>query len=463
MIIVAVGYLPAQQLVDIPRDYPFVRYDANHLHFDTASPYLRHFFRKWYRVVDAMQGNVNIIHIGSSHVQGGTFPNRVRYNLMSELPDLVADRGMLFPYSAAAKCNNPPDYIVHCPEKVELTRCVHAVPAHELGLCGIAITAHDITTHVDIVLRHTHIDYATRHVVVLGQSDSNIIPLLSIAGREIPPSYIDKPTHRFIFNLSEPTDSLQVVIPCTQGSSFTLTGVYLGNRQSGFSYHSIGVNGASLADYAKCSRFADDLRLLSPDLVIFGIGINDASGPNFDTTVFYNRYMNLVHTIRNVRPNCAFVFITNNDSFRSSGRGRRRRYRVNENGALARDVFYRLAHDTGGAVWDQFEIMGGLRSMQQWKKAGLAQRDHVHFTPAGYSLLGDMLYNALVEAYHMTPIDATDPLPQSQAATPADSHPKPNKILRQPDTTLSAVPQPTSSSNATTETNHDGSYPFISY
>lgn len=401
----------AQMPVDIQRDYSFINYDSNHLHYDTASPYMKHLFRKWQRLVDSRQGNINIVHIGSSHVQGGTFPNRVRTNLMEEVPDLVSDRGMLFPYSAAAKCNNPPDYIVHCPEPVLLTRNVHAEPDCSLGLCGIAVTAHDIPTHIDIVLRKSHIDYATQQVIVIGYSDSNIVPLLSAFGREIAPSYVDPHTRRFVFNLASVTDSFQIILPCTQGTAFTLMGVYLGNRKSGFSYHSIGVNGATLLDYQKCDYFAADLRLLHPDLVIFGIGINDAHGTNFDTAVFHQRYTDIINQVRDVSPSCAFVFITNNDSFRPSGKGRRRRYNVNTNGELAREVFYRLARESKGAVWDQFAIMGGLSSMDTWVKNGLAQRDHVHFTSAGYSLLGDMLYNAIVNACYATPVPDRDPLP----------------------------------------------------
>jgi lysophospholipase L1-like esterase len=33
--------------------------------------------------------------------------------------------------------------------------------------------------------------------------------------------------------------------------------------------------------------------------------------------------------------------------------------------------------------------------MEKWQKAGLAQKDKVHFTRAGYRLVGDMLYEAL--------------------------------------------------------------------
>jgi lysophospholipase L1-like esterase len=150
------------------------------------------------------------------------------------------------------------------------------------------------------------------------------------------------------------------------------------------------VNGAAVPDYLKCP-LADDLRLLRPDLVIFGIGINDAHEKDFDTVAFKNNYLALCDSIRKVNPKCAFIFVTNNDSYRKV----RRRYTVNTNGPLAREVFYRLAALTGGAVWDQFEIMGGLKSMEKWQKAGLAQKDKVHFTRAGYRLVGDMLYEAL--------------------------------------------------------------------
>ena len=171
--------------------------------------------------------------------------------------------------------------------------------------------------------------------------------------------------------------------------------MFLDNRKQGFSFHSIGVNGASVPDYLRCEHFTRDLRLLHPDLVIFGIGINDAMPAVFDTAAFRRNYLRLVDSIRSVNPDCAFIFITNNDSFRKV---RRRRYAVNTNGLLARKVFYRLAEETGGAVWDQFEVMGGLRSMEKWTKEGLAQGDRIHFTRAGYQLVGNLFTNALFEA-----------------------------------------------------------------
>ena len=71
---------------------------------------------------------------------------------------------------------------------------------------------------------------------------------------------------------------------------------------------------------------------------------------------------------------------------------------MNRNGLLAREVFYRLARATDGAVWDQFEIMGGLESMDKWRQDKLAQNDRIHFTKAGYELLGTLFTSAFFEA-----------------------------------------------------------------
>lgn len=375
--------------------YKFIRYSANVLHYDSASPSINRLFDRWQRLQATHQGNINIVHIGGSHVQAGSLTNTVRCNILADNPDLVGPRGLLFPYSAAARCNNPADYRVHCQQKMILTRNVYKDHTYPLGLCGIAVTAADTTTEIAIVLNEPRVDYATNRIILLGHSDQGIVPRLRVENHEIYPSYIDNRTDRYLFNLGHTVDSFCIVLPCREGDQFTVSGILLDNRQAGFSYHSIGVNGASVPDYLRCEHLVRDLRLLHPDVVVFGIGINDAVPTNFDTAAFRQNYLRLVDSVRAINPDCAFIFITNNDSFRKVSR---RRYKVNPNGALARDVFYRLAHDTNGAVWDQFEVMGGLSSMEKWYKAGLARKDRVHFTAAGYQLVGDLFYQALNDA-----------------------------------------------------------------
>lgn len=377
------------------QDYDFIRRDANVLHYDSTSPAMTAFFARWQRLAATGSGNLNIVHIGGSHVQAGTLSNTIRCNLLAAYPDLVASRGMLFPYSAAARCNNPADYRIHCREKMILTRCVAKEYDYPLGLCGIAVTAADTLTEIQVVLNEPRVDYATNRVVVIGHSDQEVVPFLHVDGHDLQPSYISQNTGRYVFNLGNSVDSFAVMIPCELGQQFTLSGLYLGNRHAGITYSSIGVNGAAVPDYLRCTHFVRDLRMLHPDLVVFGIGINDAVPTNFDTAAFRQNYLQLIDSVRAANPDCAFIFVTNNDSYRKTGR---RKYSVNTNGQLAREVFYRLAHDVDGAVWDQFEIMGGLKSMDKWRLAKLGRPDRVHFTAAGYQLLGDLFSEALLKA-----------------------------------------------------------------
>lgn len=376
--------LPAQ-------DYPFINLQANVLHYDSTSAPMEFLFQKWQRVAATGQGNLSIVHIGGSHVQAGTLPHRIRTNILSAYPKAVGGRGLIFPYSAAAKCNNPGDYKVHCAEKLTLTRNVHKSPLYPMGLCGISVTAQNSPARLQILNNDRRFNYAVSRVVVLGYSPSGVVPQVSYDNHNLEPSYIDSVNHRFVFNLRTTVDSFDILLPCSEGQSFTLTGIYLSSRNHGITYSSIGVNGAAVPDYFKCA-LTSDLKLVRPDLVIFGIGINDAHGNNFDSVVFKNNYLRLCDSIRSVNPHCAFIFITNNDSYRKTGR---RSYCVNKNGLQVRDVCYRLAELTGGAVWDQFEVMGGLKSMAQWQAAKLAQRDKVHFTHAGYQLIGDLFCEAL--------------------------------------------------------------------
>ena len=377
--------------------YKFINYKANTLHYDAGSPSMSRFFGKWQRMVESGQGNISIVHIGGSHVQAGSLTNTVRCNILTTYPDLVGPRGMLFPYSAAARCNNPSDYRVRCPQKMILTRNVHKEHTYPLGICGIAVTAANTLSEILIQMNEPRVSYSSSRVILLGHSEQGVVPRLRVDGREYYPSYIDNRTDRYLFNLNTAVDSFTVVLPCREGQQFTVSGVYLDNNRPGFIYNSIGVNGASVPDYLRCQNLVRDLRLMHPDVVIFGIGINDAVPANFDTAAFRQNYLQLVDSVRAVNPDCAFIFITNNDSFRKETR---RRYSVNTNGKLAREVFYRLARDVDGAVWDQFEVMGGLRSMDLWRQAGLAQNDRVHFTTAGYQLVGDLFSNALFEAYN---------------------------------------------------------------
>jgi hypothetical protein len=64
------------------------------------------------------------------------------------------------------------------------------------------------------------------------------------------------------------------------------------------------------------------------------------------------------------------------------------------------DIQRQVALENGCAFWDWRSRMGGPGSVREWVQAGLSQGDYVHFTGAGYRLVGDMLIEELLEQYN---------------------------------------------------------------
>ena len=72
---------------------------------------------------------------------------------------------------------------------------------------------------------------------------------------------------------------------------------------------------------------------------------------------------------------------------------------VNPNTERVEKVFMELAQENNGSVWNLYRLMGGFGGSKKWVGNSLMQKDHIHFTRAGYQLIGDMFYNALVQEY----------------------------------------------------------------
>ena len=68
---------------------------------------------------------------------------------------------------------------------------------------------------------------------------------------------------------------------------------------------------------------------------------------------------------------------------------------VDENGLSEEQYQDFIAAAEVSDVWNQFRIMGGYSSSNRWVSAHLMNRDHIHFSPEGYELLADLLYNAI--------------------------------------------------------------------
>ena len=381
-LLVAIGLLLAlcpvfaqtEPLLRPIEDLSFAHFERNRLIFPGDSIAMERFFTKMDSVVFLGEGNVSIMHIGGSHVQAGVFTQQFRDNLLSIGTDLIGGQNFIFPFSAGGT-NNPSHFRVSSTGFWEYCR--------------------------NAVRKETdkRMDFKFNKVTLIGFSETeNVVPVLGVQGDTLKGQY-DERLSTYTFQLPTYTDSICIFFEKMPGE-FTLTGVLLENGMPGISVHGVGVNGARVSSYLRCDDFERDLNLIRPDLIIFGIGINDAADKDFEVKYFKRNYNELIQVIKRVNPDCAILFVTNNDSYsKVKGRRKKVRYEVNPNGKVVEEAFMELGKQHNAAVWDQFDIMGGLRSMQNWENAELAQKDKVHFTSSGYRLIGDLLYNALISRY----------------------------------------------------------------
>ena len=385
-------------------DLEFAHFERNRLMFPGDSLAMERFFTKMDSVIFLGEGNVSIMHIGGSHVQAGVFTQQFRDNLLSIGTDLIGGQNFVFPFTAGGT-NNPSHFCVSSTGYWDYCRnAVRKETDKRMGLAGAAITTTDSIASVSIVSRERRITelsprFEFNKVTVIGYSETeNVVPVVGFQGDTLKGRY-DEQQSAYTFQLPAHTDSICIFFEEMPGE-FTLTGVLLENGMPGISVHGVGVNGARVSSYLRCDDFERDLRLIRPDLIIFGIGINDAADKDFEVKYFKSNYNKLIKIIQCVNPDCAILFVTNNDSYTKEKAKRKKViYKVNSNGRIVEEAVMELGKQHNAAVWDQFDIMGGLGSMQDWENAELAQKDKVHFTSSGYRLIGDLLYNAFISRY----------------------------------------------------------------
>lgn len=390
-------------------NYPCVVDSMNTIQIPQGtSERLNCFYSKFYEVITSRSGQLSVMHIGGSHIQADIFSHQVRSHFDSLFPDSHTSRGIIFPYETA-RTNNPWNYTVSHKGTWEASRNVREERRAELGVTGIAVTTVDSVAEITVHLNHEKEQgrWKFTRLTLLGTPESSLVEPILLVNDTVLTAKYDSVHSVYVYTLEHEAETftLNIVQRDTVMHAFTVNGFLVENNNPGIVYHAIGVNGASVPSYLSCENFERDLALLHPDLIVFGIGINDASMDTFTDSAFIAQYDSLIAMIERVVPDCAYIFVTNNDSYRKIKSGRASYYEVNRNGLRVQRDFYELAIKHDGGVWDMFAIMGGLHSMKQWEAFGLAKKDKVHFTYKGYKLLGNLFFTALIESYNKTMIE----------------------------------------------------------
>jgi lysophospholipase L1-like esterase len=388
--------LQAQRLGEYPFElsyYNFIQYDSNKLDVFGEDFYFERLYKRMDQMLTTGEGTIQIVQIGGSHIQADQFSGQLRTRFQTFCGDHNAGRGFVFPYRLA-RTNTPYGYYFAYEGTWETCRNVERKKTCDMGIGGIQAKTTDSISALTLLLEpENDLDYSFNAFKVYHNVDSTSFEIKIdssiISSIEAVP---EKGYTQIILN--QYIDSLYVEFVKMDSiqTDFTLYGFLLENNQPGFVFHNLGINGASVPSFLRCNLLEEQLRVIRPDLVILGLGINDAYGKNFSQEFYEANYDTLVKRIRWAAPNASIIFTTNNDSYLW------KRY-ANTNGELVQESMYRLAKKHDAAVWDMYEVMGGFNSITLWQRNGLAKRDKIHFTRRGYLLAGDLLFDAIIKSY----------------------------------------------------------------
>lgn len=385
--------LKAQSDFPLQDNYPFVRYDKNVMQYPGSKSAFETLYAKFDTLIMYGTNRITVLQIGASHTQADVFTSQLRTRLQNMYPGLSAGRGYVFPYNLI-NTNSPYSYkAYHTGEwsvcrNVEYKTCV-------LGLTGISATTYENGATITIELRDNTVDdYSFNYIKILHSTDNSSFLLSLMPDSLVISSFtnIELGYTEFYLKKSIKVITIQVNKTELEQNHFDLYGIFLENTYPGIVFHPIGINGASTSSYNKCQLFEQQLKAIEPDWIILALGTNDGYTSSFNSEVFRNNFKTLILKIKSVYPSMPITIIVPNDDYY------RRKY-PNPNTAKEEQIIMELAKQEGCAVWDMYEIMGGMNSSVLWLKYGLMQYDKIHFSHIGYVHLADLFFTAFIDSY----------------------------------------------------------------
>lgn len=372
--------------------YSFMKMEYNHLYFGKDSSTFLKLYGKMKGLSNQETKRIGVVHFGGSHVQAGVWSATFVNDLQKEFK---TDGGgyFVFPYKLA-NTNSPSFASSFSNGKWKRYRAIGKDYCLPLGMCALSVATKDSANYFGVKLTAKAVCKQFNAIKVY-HNFNQAFSFVPDSLKEVVFTRIENEEAGYtLFQMSAPVDSIKFKLlrKDSLAGEFILFGFSLDTTSPGFYLAGLGANGAASNSFVKCFDLASQFKSLDADLVILSMGVNDTQSKDFGKEEFIENYDSLIMVIKSVSPNAAIVLTTTTDNFI-------KRKRSNNKSITAREAMFELMERHNVAVWDLFSLMGGYKSMLKWQKAGLAGKDRVHFTPKGYVLLGDLMFEALMKSY----------------------------------------------------------------
>lgn len=185
--------------------------------------------------------------------------------------------------------------------------------------------------------------------------------------------------------------SHQLLLRTLQTAPVRLFGWTLDNPR-GITFETLGINGAQaniMLDWNE-QIWSAEVAKRSPALIILAYGTNEANSRKWTEEQYRADLTAVIGRVRRAAPAASILMIGPPDCGRLKPL-----LHLEAVIAIQREI----ARMQDVAFFDWRAHMGGAGIMKRWVQAGLGQTDYIHFTSAGYQLVGKTLVDALERAY----------------------------------------------------------------
>jgi lysophospholipase L1-like esterase len=197
-------------------------------------------------------------------------------------------------------------------------------------------------------------------------------------------------------------------------------GASLERARPGVVFDALGINGARVTTCLQWNEqhWAEQLRHRSPALVILAYGTNESTDETGLSQTYEQRLVDLLGRIARAIPSASCLLLgppdraTRADTLSSAWVTSSKLKEIVASQAS-------VAEAAGCAFYNQLEAMGGEGTIANWAllEPARAQKDRVHLTREGYTLLGSTFASDLMRGYAAWRRDAG--MPASRPRSPA--------------------------------------------
>ena len=382
---------PAPQFTAVSYEpYPFLCPDSNHIALNGAD---------WSALRDKAaatgDGALRIVLLGDSHIQADGATAVTRRLLQNRYGN--AGRGLVTPLKLVGS-NQPQDYRLTSTTPGWATARLMKRPwASEMLFTGTSATppAGECDLSVELLPAAGGSEFS--HLRLYYGGDAPAIDAVEAIGGGAIPFSIDTVAPQYV-GITLDRRVRGCTLRMTTGGDTRIGGMSLQAGDNGVEFTAIGNNGAAFQSYLKLGT-GQGVATMHPDLIILAMGGNDAWG-NMTDEMFISSVNALVDELQSANPDARILLTTPAEA--QKRQGKKGAYAPHLKIKHFRDLLLEYGRRHGIATWDFYSIAGGDGSSHPWNDAKLFSRDRIHLSWDGYTLMGQLLGEAIAESLSNT-------------------------------------------------------------